>query len=176
MLIQADKEFNLTCNYKKGDGDGYEHYKEVKHPGKRYLPIIRVTGGARQDAAFEGALPLYDGRADMLEYTDMCLESSDNRLKRCLFLSLSSMEVIAQLRVASILYLSVIIPLRLLAGNTHKLAKCNWGERSMGNAIDLLYNAFVKIQEDGSLLLDHDFMMNMFQPLHQKGKNDYSNF
>jgi hypothetical protein len=76
------------------------------------------------------------------------------------------MEVIAQLRVASILFLSVIVPMRWLAGNTHKLAHRNWGERSMGCAIDLLHSAFVKIQSDGALLLDYDFVMKIFCPIY----------
>jgi hypothetical protein len=70
--------------------------------------------------------------------------------------------MIAQLRVASILYLGVVLPMRWLVGNTHKLAKYGWGERSMGRAITLLHDAFVEIQSDGSLLLEQNFMMNIF--------------
>ena len=32
---QVDKEYNVTCNYKKGHGDEYQDYKEEFHPGKR---------------------------------------------------------------------------------------------------------------------------------------------
>ena len=77
------------------------------------------------------------------------------------------MEVIAQLRVASILHLAVVWTLQWLAGNTHKLAHCQWGERSMGKAIDFLNEDFVKIDADGSLILDHEFMMNLFSPLYE---------
>lgn len=64
------------------------------------------------------------------------------------------MEMIAVLRVASILHLAVVVPMRwLLTANTHKLAECKWGEHSMGRAVDLLYTAFLSIQADGSLLL-----------------------
>ena len=38
----------------------------------------------------------------------------------------------------------------------------------MGKAIDLLYEAFVKIEADGSLILDHDFMMKIFSPLYEQ--------
>ncbi len=87
-------------------------------------------------------------------------------LQRSLFIALGSMEVIAVLRVASILHLAVIFPLRWLTGNTHKQIECQWGERSMGRAVQLLYDAFVSIQENGSLLLDHDFIMNIFSSLY----------
>ena len=38
----------------------------------------------------------------------------------------------------------------------------------MGKAIDLLYEAFVKIEADGSLILDHGFMMNKFSTLYKE--------
>ena len=37
----------------------------------------------------------------------------------------------------------------------------------MGRAVDLLYDAFVKIQADGSKLLDQDFVMKIFEPLYK---------
>ena len=80
------------------------YYLEQHHPGKKYLPIIRVLGGARQDSSFEGSLPIYDGRADMLDFTNEFLLSILNLLQQSLFIVLGSMEVIAQLRVASILH------------------------------------------------------------------------
>ncbi len=149
-------------------GNEYADWKERFCPGKRYLPPIRVLGGNQQDLAFEGALPVYDGRGDTLIFTNECLLASNNLLQRSLFIVLGSMEMIAQLRVASILHLGVVMPMRWLAGNTHKLAKCGWGERSMGRAIALLHDAFVEIQSDGSLLLEQDFIMNIFSPLYNE--------
>jgi hypothetical protein len=119
LLRQVDKEYSFTANYFKGSGNEYADWKERFRPGKRYLPPIRVLGGNRQDAAFEGALPVYDGQADMLIFTNECLLASDNLLQRSLFIILGSMEMIAQLRVASILHLGVVLPMRWLAGNTH---------------------------------------------------------
>lgn len=52
----VNKQRNETCNYAKGEGNVYQTF----HPGKQYLPIVRDLSGARQDAAFEGALPIYD--------------------------------------------------------------------------------------------------------------------
>jgi hypothetical protein len=166
LLFQVDKEYNLTANYAKGHGSAFQDWKERYRPGKRYLPPTRVLGGTRQDSSFEGALPVYDGRADMLMFTNECLYSSDNLLQRCLFIALGCMEVIAVLRVASLLFLAVVVPLRWLSGNTHLLMGYGWGERDMGRAVQLLYNAFQSIQDDGSLLLDHDYIMNIFSPLY----------
>jgi hypothetical protein len=104
----------------------------------------------------------------MLIFTNECLLASDNSLKRSLFIVLGSMEMIAQLRVASILHLGVVFPVRWFAGNTHKLAKFGWGERSMERAITLLHDAFVVIQSDGSLLLEQDFIMSIFSPLNEE--------
>jgi hypothetical protein len=132
------------------------------------LPPIRALGGNRQDAAFEGALPVYNGHGDMLIFTNKCLLSSNNLLQCLLFIVLGSMEMIAQLRVASILHLAVVIPMRWLAGNTHKLFGYRWGERSMGRAIALLHDAFVEIQGDGSLLLEEEFVMHIFASLYDE--------
>jgi hypothetical protein len=69
--------------------------------------------------------------------------------------------MIAQLRLCSIFFLTIIVPMRWLASNTFKLASRNWGEKSMVRVIDLVYNAFVAIQADGSLILDYDFMVGI---------------
>ena len=58
--------------------------------------------------------------------------------------------------------------MRWLAGKTHELAHRNWGERSMGKAIDLLYSTFTLIQRTPSLLLDYEFIMNIFDPLYEQ--------
>ena len=58
--------------------------------------------------------------------------------------------------------------MRWLAVNTHKLAEYGWGEHSMGKAIALLHDAFVEIQSDGLLLLEQDFIVNIFSPLYNE--------
>jgi hypothetical protein len=55
-----------------------------------------------------------------------------------------------------------------LASNTFKLAHHNWGEKSMGRVIDLVYDAFVAIQSDGSLILDYNFMVGIFADLQKE--------
>ena len=165
---QVDKECNVTCNYPKGHGDEYCDWKNEFHPGKRWLPVIRSLGGNRQDVAFEAALPIYDQRQDILNFLAGELEISENILQDSLFIAIASMQVIAMLRVASIMHLAIVLPVRWLASNTHKLAHHGWGERSMGVVVDLLHAAMSKVQSDGSLLLDYDFIMNIFSPLYEK--------
>jgi hypothetical protein len=130
ILYQVDKCANDTANYYKGCGDQYKDYKKTFHPTDRSLPKIRVTGGNRQDSAFEGALPVFDDRHVLLEFLDGRLSAgSENLLEQCLCMILESVEMIAQLRVCSILFLSIVVPWRWLAGKTHTLAHRNWGER-----------------------------------------------
>jgi len=57
---------------------------------------------------------------------------SENILQRKLFIIIESSEMIAQLRLCSIFFLTIIVPMCWLASNTFKLAHCNWGEKSMG--------------------------------------------
>lgn len=71
----------------------------------------------------------------------------------------------AQLRLCSIFFLTIIVPMHWMASNTFKLASHNWGEKSMGRAINLVYDSFVSIQANGSLILDYDFMMCIFGEL-----------
>ena len=73
--------------------------------------------------------------------------------------------MIAQLRLCSIFFLTIIVPMRWLASNTFKLSHRQWGEKSMGRVIDLVYDAFVTIQADGTLILNYDFMMGIFGEL-----------
>ena len=73
--------------------------------------------------------------------------------------------MIAQLWLCSIFFLTIIIPMHWLASNTFKLSHRQWGEKSMGRVIDLVYDAFVNIQADGALILNYDFMMGIFGEL-----------
>ena len=38
----------------------------------------------------------------------------------------------------------------------------------MGRVIDLLHDAMLKVQSDGSILLHYDFIMNIFSPLRSR--------
>ena len=57
------------------------------------------------------------------------------------------------------------MPVRWLAGNTEHLAQYDFGAVSMGRTLDMLEDAFIKISSDGALLLDEDFVMNIFSDI-----------
>ncbi len=134
------------------------------------MPIIRTLGGDRLDSSFEGTLPVYMGRKFFVQFLheELCSSMNENILQMNMFIVLSSTKMIAQLRIASIVFMAVVVPMRWLAGKTHELAHCNWLERSMGRAVDLMYNAFVEVESDGELMLDEDFNMGIFLPLYKE--------
>jgi hypothetical protein len=90
---------------------------------------------------------------------------NDNLLQTSLYITLRSVEMVALLRVLSILYIAVCMPVRWLAGNTKHLAQYNFGAVSMGRTLDILEDAFIKISSDGALLMDKDFVMNIFSDI-----------
>jgi len=163
ILHACDKEFAFTANYAKGHGRMFHAWMETFCPRSLFVPVVRVLNGNRQDASFEGAFPLYVGRSHIMaafinerlcaDKTTLTLYMicssnarrltllfskgvSENILQRNLFIILESSEMIAQLRLCSIFFLTIIIPMRWLASNTFKLSHCQWGEKSMGRVID----------------------------------------
>jgi len=48
--------------------------------------------------------------------------------------------------VAFVLILSLIVPMRSLTQNMNKLARWDWGGGVLGQAIDLLHEAFIKFR------------------------------
>ncbi len=81
-------------------------------------------------------------------------------------------EMIAQLRICSIIFLTIIVFMQRPASNTFKLAHRGWGEKLMGKVTDLLYTTLVLIQSDSKLILDFNFMINIFADL----KNEVQEF
>ena len=78
------------------------------------------------------------------------------------------METTSLCRAVSILHFKVCMPLRWLAGNTHLIGQCGYdcSTHSMGKVIDALHDAMIKIEEDGSLFLDEEFMNGIFHSIH----------
>ena len=108
------------------------------------------------------------GRKFFVQFLHEVLFSNtkENILQTNMFIILQATKMIAQLRIASIVFMAVVVPMRWLAGKTHELAHRNWSKRSMGRAVDLMYNAFVQVESDGEKMLDEDFIMNIFSPLY----------
>ena len=132
------------------------------------MPVIRTLGGNQQDSSFEGALPVYRGRKFFVQWLheELCSSSKENILQTNLFIILRSVEMIAQLRIASIIFIAVVVPMRWLAAKTHELAHRNWSERSMRRVIVLMCDAFLEVELNGELMLDEDFIMGIFSPLY----------
>ena len=136
-LAQAyDKEFSLATNYPKGHGELFAKWMKENYPGE-LLFHVESTHGSRQDIMFTAALAIAMNRSFNIEFLDYCLCMSDKTkqdhvLQRSLFILLSSVEMAAQARLLAIMYLSIILPLRWLAGNTHKLASFHWGAHRWG--------------------------------------------
>lgn len=86
----------------------------------------------------------------------------DNILQRNLFVMLTSDEMVAQSRLLGIIHLSCMLPLRWLAGNTHKLKDYNWGVRSMSKALNVFYEKLQLIQANPRLVLSEIFMTSLF--------------
>jgi hypothetical protein len=127
----------------------FHAWMETFHPGSLFIPVMRVLNGNQQDAAFGGAFPLYVGRSHMVAFLNegLCAGKtrcfmihtsnafkltscsfqgiSENILQRNLFIILESSEMKAQLRLCSIFFLTIIVPMHWLALNTFKLASRN---------------------------------------------------
>ena len=71
-------------------------------------------------------------------------------------------------RILTILYFSICLPIRWLAGNAHKLAEYDFSALDMGWALDLMNSAFKEITDDGRLMLEEDYMMHIFDPIAEK--------
>ena len=89
----------------------------------------------------------------------------DGILERNLYMTLRSVEMVSLLRILSILYISLCLPLRWLVGNCGDLGEYSFGVADMQEVLDLMDKAFAKIIEDGDLMLDDDFMMGIFELL-----------
>ena len=87
---------------------------------------------------------------------------SNKLLQTSLYITLRSVEMVALLQVYSILHIAVCMPVRWLGGNMENLAAYDFGAVFMGCTVDMLEDAFTKISSDGLLILDKDFMMNIF--------------
>ena len=70
--------------------------------------------------------------------------------------------MIASSRFFAILDIAICLPFCWLTSNTHKLAHCDWGARSMGRAIDLIHHACQEIIDDNTLIYNESYMLHIF--------------
>ena len=86
-----------------------------------------------------------------------------------LFIVYRFVEYIALLRVLEILHMTIVIPLRLLAGNCEHLSKWEFGVADMPYVVNLMDKAFAKIQRVGTNIMDDTFMFGIFNNI-KKGE------
>ena len=166
-IIRAyHKEFSLTSNYPKGHGELFRDWIIKHHPMKFLLHAERAAGNC-MDVICMGADAVYINRPFNVEFLDERLRIKDNSniLQENLFIVLSSLEMIAVSRFFSILHVSIVIPCRWLAGNSHKLAHRKWGARSMGRVVDILHTTCGHLLDDMKKIHDKTFMMNLFDDI-----------
>ena len=107
----CDKEFNFCHNYVKGHGEEFHYWMRKYCPGELMLPVIRTLGGSCQDAAFEGALPIYIARKHYVAFLRyaLCASEKENILQKNLFIVLSCVEMISQLCVCAIFFIDAMV-------------------------------------------------------------------
>ena len=98
----------------------------------------------------------------------LALPRNDSIMQRELLIILRSIQMIAQLRVGSILFLSILVPMIWLSANIHILEHRKWGEKNMACAIDCVYKKSLKIKERPALILQKSFMLSIFSNLYRK--------
>ena len=167
QVIRAyHKEFSLTANYPKGHGELFRQWIIKNYPLEFLLHAERATG-SRQDLICMSADAIYMHRPLNVEFLDerLRVKGNENILQKNLFIILDSLEMIAVSRMFSILNVSIIIPIRWLAGKTHTLAHRKWGARSMGRVCDILHNACITLLDDIKLFHDESYMMHLFDEI-----------
>ena len=160
------KEFSLTANYPKGHGKQFRTWMMKRYPNEFLMHAKRATS-SRQDIITMGAGPIYWNRKFNIEFLDDVLrvKGASKILPEILFTVMPSLEMIANSRFFSILHISICLPFCWLTGHTHKLAHRNWGPRSLGRAIDLIYHACEEIVHKLSLIHDESLMLHIFDDL-----------
>lgn len=101
-------------------------------------------------------------------FYDQLSISNDNLLQMTFFMTLQSIEFIVLLHVLSILHISVCLQTHWLCGNVDGLSKFDFGPLDIGLVVDLLEDVMDKIADNGDLIMQEDFMINIFCPLQDK--------
>ena len=166
-----DKLFNLTSNYPKGDGDAFRSHMEEYNPDALLIPVPSLKGN-RQDIVMLCAAAIYMNRPYYIEYLDKRLKARNaskkkksNILEENSWIVLSSLIVVACFRGLSIVHYAIIVPFRWLAGNSHTLSEYGWSVRSMGRAVDIIFDSMTMLANEPEKLIDESFMMHIFDPL-----------
>ena len=175
ILCAIDKCLNLLSNYPKGNSTEFKNWCITYHPDYPLYPVERTTS-ARNKMVLKLAVAAYTNAWLYKLFLDKALSTldADNILQELLFTILSSVNTIALSRLMSIFHFSANVPMWWFSGkHTHTLSAHDWSVKSMGRAIDCLYNSMLKLDKDGWKILDEQFMFNIFNPLKIKPFDEY---
>ena len=119
-VYPTTRRFNFTANYPNGHGDAFHDWMRRYHPGELMMPVSHTLGGYQKDTSFVGALLVYMGHRFFVQFLheELCSSSKENILQMNMFIILRATDMIAQLHIASIIFIAVVIPVRWLAGKT----------------------------------------------------------
>ena len=122
IVRAAAEEFvhSRTKVYKKGKGMNFFAFCLKHYPLVVIFSLARADLGTRADSATESAVALYMNRKVFMHFLRDRIASSkdDNKLERCLFTLLGSIEIIAAVRCRAIIHLKVIEPLHFFANDS----------------------------------------------------------
>ena len=96
------------------------------------------------------------------------LPKNDSIMQRALFIILRIVQIIAQLWVGSIFFLSILVLMRWLSANTHLLEHWKWGEKNMAWTIDCVYKKSLKIKDCPALIIKKIFMLSISSSFYRK--------
>lgn len=170
LFRAMEKGFGEGANYPKGLAKIFFAYMNTYNPLVHLWPLSRALGGTRQDIATKASMSVLMNLPYYLEFMNWKIScgTSDSILLKHLFIELQSVEMIAMLCVLAILHVSITIPHCWLSGKCGSLSKYDFGLYDMGKTVDLMEAVFQKISDDGNLILEEEFMMNIFSPIVDK--------
>jgi hypothetical protein len=102
-----DNFFSLCANYPKGKEEHYAAWLRVNKPGTALYHVVGVQG-LRHDLCLMAALAIYLNCYVCFDYASYVFrlpKIQDNILLRCLFVLMTSEEIISQSRLYAILYI-----------------------------------------------------------------------
>ena len=181
MCRAFDKEFSLCANYPKGWGVLFRQWMKENYSGALLFHVERACKG-RMDVVPMASMAIYWNRNYCVEFLDEMISfcgREDNLLAKNQMILLSCLEMAAVARLWAILYISLLSPLRWLAGKTHKLAHRKWSYICMGKVMDKLKDDLESIIDSPDLIHSEEFMMGQLKeweeelPEFQEYRRDY---
>ena len=178
VLYTMDKEFALTANYPKCWTQEFYYFMKTEYPGVNLVPVVRATGGTRQDLACEGAQALYMNRKYYTKFLDQILQAEDaNILDRNMDLHLKCLEIVASARVHGIVHISLVLSHRFLSGKCHKF-KSGFTALHMPTVLDEMEKGLEAVELDPTKFLHKEFMQGIFSKIKDECPElkDYINY